>query len=305
MRSSLRIALISNNHALIDHLKIRLESKDFHVVTFPMLSTVLGSIYSDPPDIILIDIVPMENEQLKIIEELKNDSYFSIIPIIGLTRELMDERLDWKMYPLDDFISHPVKFQELISRISLSISRIQRVFDNNPLTRLPGNTSIQMAIEKNLGKPMAVCHIDVNNFKPYNDTYGFSAGDEVIRMVGRIMSHAVRIAGNGFAGHIGGDDFVFIVPFEMAENTCKDIINNFNSIIPEMFNPDDKEKGYYIAKDRKGETQKIPLLGISIAIVPTNSPEITHAGKVSELAAELKKIAKKSNHSGYAMDRRR
>ena len=304
MFPKLRIALISKDRNMADHLAIMLESKDYHVVPLTKISTVLGFIYSDPPEIVLIDLHETDSESLSIIRSLKEDSYFSNIPVIGLIQGPLGEKFEWDKCPLDDFICQPVAYPELFTRIALSLQRLKRVFDNNPLTKLPGNTSIQNAIEKALGKPMAVCYIDINNFKPYNDTYGFGHGDEVLRMVARIMSNAVRESGGGFAGHIGGDDFVFIVSLTNAESACKTIINNFNTIVPELFGEKEKSLGYYVARDRRGAVQKIPLLGISIGVVPTNMSKIKHAGMVAEMAAELKKMAKRSNESCYVFDKR-
>jgi diguanylate cyclase (GGDEF)-like protein len=301
-----RIALLSRDPDLHKHLELRLQSRAYQVVSLPEPSQVLGFIYSDPPDIVIIDLSIQDQQFHAVLNDLKQDSYFSVIPVIGLITESDVDSIDWDQLPLDDFVSHPIHYPELFSRILLSLQRIQRIFDNNPLTKLPGNTSIQQAIERALGKPLAVCHIDINNFKPYNDTYGFSRGDEVLRMVGRIMSNTVKESREGgFVGHIGGDDFVFIVPIDNAEPVCKTIIENFDIIVSDLFGEDDKSRGYYVAKDRRGEVQKIPLLGISIAVVPTMNPLMQHAGRVAEVAAELKKLAKKSNKSHYVIDRRR
>lgn len=305
MGSRLRIAFISRSSDLSSQIELRLQSKGYQVIVFPRLSTILGVMYSDPPDVIIVDLSVKDTERQRFIKEIRKDNYFSVIPIIGIFGEDTDELFDWEQYPIDDFITLPVKYPELFSRISLSMQRIQRIFDNNPLTKLPGNTSIQHAVENVIGKPMAVCYIDINNFKPYNDTYGFSRGDEVIRIVARIMSNAVRESGGGFSGHIGGDDFVFIVPLEQAEPVCRTIIANFNIIVSDLFSDEDNARGYYIARDRKGHEQKFPLLGISIAAVPTDSPRIQHCGKVAEVAAELKKQAKRSPESCYVIDRRK
>jgi len=301
-----RIAILSRDQDLCRRLELRLQSKGFQVVSLPEPSLVLGFIYSDPPDVMIIDLTREDPAFHAVLADLKQDNYFSVIPLIGLVDQADVESFAWEQRPIDDFIAHPVGYPELFSRIMLSLQRIQRIFDNNPLTKLPGNTSIQQAIERALGKPMAVCYIDINNFKPYNDTYGFSRGDEVLRMVARIMANAVResIAG-GFVGHIGGDDFVFILPLAQAEEVCKTMIDNFTIIVSDLFADEDKARGYYVAKDRKGEPQQIPLLGISIAVVPTDNPLMQHAGKVAEIAAELKKLAKKSNKSTYVIDRRR
>ena len=108
-----------------------------------------------------------------------------------------------------------------------------------------------------------------------------------------------------FVGHIGGDDFVFIVPIEQAEPVCKTIIANFKVIVSDFYGEEEKARGYYFAKDRKGVMQKIPLLGLSISVVPTNNPEVKHFGKVAEVAAELKTLAKKSPESCYVIDQRK
>lgn len=301
-----RIALLSRDPDMHKHLELRLQSKGHQVVLLPEPSQVLGFIYSDPPDIVIFDLALQDPGFHAVLNDLKQDSYFSVIPMIGLISGDAIEAVKWDQLPLDDFITLPINYPELFSRIHLSLERIQRVFDNNPLTKLPGNTSIQHAIERALGKPMAVCYIDINNFKPYNDIYGFSRGDEVIRMVARIMSNAVKeTKEGGFVGHIGGDDYVFIVPFAQAERICKTIIENFNIIVSDLFGEEEKKRGYYLAKDRKGVEQKTPLLGIAIAVVPTDLPKVRHFGKVAEMAAELKKLAKKSPTSAYVIDKRK
>jgi GGDEF domain-containing protein len=306
MNPKLRIALLSHNATLHKLIGLRLQSKGYQVVALPEPSMVLGFIYTDPPDLIIIDLSATDQQFYDILRDLKQDNYFSVIPVIGLISEPAIESFDWPKYQLDDFVSFPIQYPELFSRIRLSHQRIQRIFDNNPLTKLPGNASIQRAIAEALGQSMAVCYIDINNFKPYNDTFGFARGDEVLRMVARIMSNTVRGAKEGsFVGHIGGDDFVFIVPAQSAEPACQTIIANFNIIVSDLFDDEEKARGFYLAQDRKGEAVKVPLLGISIAIVPTDNPQILHAGKVAEIAAELKKLAKKQPVSCYVIHRRK
>ncbi|MFA5073026.1 MAG: diguanylate cyclase [Nitrospirota bacterium] len=301
-----RIAVISPDKNLLAHLELRLQSRGYQVVPITSLSGVLGFLYSDPPDLILMNLCVKDAGVRQAVKELKADSYFSMIPVIGIIPQSTEEVSGWDKLPVDDFVVEPINYTELFSRISLALQRIQRIFDNNPLTRLPGNTSIQRAIDLALGKPMAVCYVDINYFKPYNDTYGFSRGDDVIRMVARIMSNVVReYSEGGFVGHVGGDDFVFVVPLEKAETICQTIIDNFSGVASDLFGEFEKKQGYYLAKDRSNQEQKIPLLALAIAIVPTNTPVMQHPGKVAEVAAELKKLAKKSARSSYVLERRR
>ncbi len=304
MTPNCRITLIVRDPALAGHLAIRLQSKGYQVMPLHDLQSALGLIYSDPPDIIIAELATSDQPLLDFIKEIKDDSYFSKIPVIGLLDTEFINSWDWSILPLDDYLLLPLSYAELFRRIGLSRVRIQRVFDNNPLTRLPGNTSIQHAIERSLGEPMAVCYIDINHFKPYNDKYGFAHGDEVLRMLGRIMYNTVKDSGGGFCGHIGGDDFVFIVPEQHAEPVSANIINNFTAIIADLFDDEEKSNGFYVGINRQGITENIPLLGISIAIVPTSAPAMQHAGKVAEVAAELKKLAKQSERSCYVTDRR-
>lgn len=305
MNPSHRIYLVTGDNSHSGQMEIRLQSKGYQVHPITRTDTILGIAYSDPPEIFIFDLAASGQVGYHAIRSLKGDSYFSAIPVIGILDEAAIRDMSWENTPLDDFLLHPVSFPELFTRIELSLQRIRRVFDNNPLTRLPGNTSIQNAIEKAIGQPMAVCHIDINHFKPYNDVYGFSHGDEVLRMLARIMFNAVKNSGGGFTGHIGGDDFVFIVPKELAEPVSSEIISNFSTIITDLFGEQEKARGYYVGKNRRGQEEQIPLLGISIAIVHTDSPLINHYGKVAEVAAELKSQAKKSGGSCYMVDKRR
>jgi diguanylate cyclase (GGDEF)-like protein len=305
MFQSSRITILSSDTQLSSHLQLRLQSKGYQASSMKCFESVLGVFYSDPPDLLIIDLHADSDCGIIVINTLRNDSFFSAIPILGLVSGSHNEFFDWENCPMDDFICLPLDYNELFSRIYLSLSRIKRIFDNNPLTRLPGNTSIQRAIESSLGTPVSVCYLDINHFKPYNDQYGFSHGDEVIRMTARIMFNAVRDSGGGFCGHIGGDDFVCIVSNEYVETVCQTIISHFDLIVMDMFDEDTKKRGYYPGTNRKGEKEEVPLLSLSIAVVPLDLPKLKHAAKVAEVAAELKKVAKDAGGSRYVVDMRR
>jgi diguanylate cyclase (GGDEF)-like protein len=305
MSQPVRISLVSADTQLAFHIQLRLQSKGYQAASMACASGVLGAFYSDPPDLLLIDLSSPNKVCTDIISTLRSDSFFSAIPILGLVGPIDCDTFKWEECLLDDFVHLPINYSELFCRISLSLSRLKRIFDNNPLTRLPGNTSIHHAIEDAMGKDMAVCYVDINHFKPYNDVYGFSHGDEVIRMLSRIMFNAVRDSGGGFCGHIGGDDFVCILASERVEAVCQTIITYFDRIVLDLFDEETKLRGYYDGCNRKGEQEQIPLLSVSIGVVLMNSPKIQHYAKVAEVAAELKKLAKDSRGSCYVVDSRR
>jgi diguanylate cyclase (GGDEF)-like protein len=300
-----RITIVSSDTHLSSHIQLRLQSKGFQANCLKCYDSVLGIFYSDPPDLLIIDVFTDTECSTKIVSTLRSDSFFSAIPILGLITSVDNDTFIWDSCPLDDFLCLPLDYNELFSRIYLSLSRLKRIFDNNPLTRLPGNTSIQRAIEAAMGSSLSVCYVDINHFKPYNDQYGFSHGDEVIRMTARIMFNAVHDSGGGFCGHIGGDDFVCIVSNGITESVCQTIITHFDLIVLDLFDEETKIRGYYPGSNRKGEKEDVPLLSVSIAVVPMDMPKLKHAAKVAEVAAELKKMAKDSAGSRYVVDQRR
>lgn len=303
MPHPVRIVFVTGDSLLADHVQLRLQSRDYQVTSMARGCDALSSIFNDPPDLVLVDLSTDGDDRTAMVLSLRSDSYFSTIPVIGLFTPSGGER-KWERCPLDDFLQLPVNYDELFNRITLALFRIKRIFDNNPLTHLPGNTSIQRAVDEALGKPLAVCYVDINHFKPYNDAYGFAHGDEVLRMLARIMFNAVRETGGGFCGHVGGDDFVYIVPMERAESVSQTIIAHFDRIVLDLYDVETRRRGFYSGVNRRGEQEQFPLLSISIGVVPTDAPHIRHFVRISEVAAELKIRAKESKTSCYVVERR-
>ena len=164
----------------------------------------------------------------------------------------------------------------------------------NPLTGLPGNFAIQREIEKRIKNKQFfdTIYIDINNFKPYNDHYGFSKGDRVIRILGRIIYEVCKDYNRTFAGHIGGDDFIVLSNCEDSLNICEKIIESFESHLPD-FHEDDFIKGFYLAKNRKGKEEVFELLSLTLAIVSTEMRLISSYAHLASIAAEVKAEAKR------------
>ena len=309
MKPTKRIALVVPEESSSGELRAQLEENNYEVVELKRPDSVLGLIYSDPPDMLIIGLEGggdgTNDGSRDIIQRLKKDCNFSLIPIIATLPNGKGGDFNWEEYPVDDFLTEPIDYPTLLSRLRLSEERTKRVFDNNPLSKLPGNTSVQLAIEEAIGTETAVCYLDINNFKPYNDKYGFSSGDEVLRMVARILTNTVKDSpGGGFVGHIGGDDYVFTVPKSRAEEVCDRVIRNFDLIVTDLFDDEAKEKHHYYSTNRQGLRQKFPLMSISIGVVLADNPKYEHYGQISEVAAELKKVAKKASGSACAVDKR-
>ncbi len=181
--------------------------------------------------------------------------------------------------------------------------------DANPLTRLPGNIAIDNVLKKRIeaGGPLAFCYIDLDNFKAFNDRYGYARGSEVISATGKIIARCVDEAGapDDFIGHIGGDDFVLITTPARFADTCGRIIAAFDGSIRGFYDACDLEKGYILGKTRQGQELKFPILTLSIAVVTNQYRSFTSPIEMGELAAELKNYAKSIPGSGYVVDGRR
>jgi GGDEF domain-containing protein len=197
-------------------------------------------------------------------------------------------------------------FNEMTARLK----RLEEMnLDASPLTRLPGSIAIENVLRKRMeiGTPLAFCHIDMDNFKAYNDRYGYAKGSDVIIATGKIIETCVTEAGSpdDFVGHIGGDDFVLITAPDRFKTLCGNIIDSFDRTIPGFYDAADRKRGFIAAKTRQGQELKVPIMSISIAVVTNRDLTLTSSVQVGELAAELKEYAKSIPGSVYVVDRRR
>jgi len=196
-----------------------------------------------------------------------------------------------------------------MARIRMILRHTERDLEANPLTRLPGNVSILKELSRRLEIKsfFAVCYLDLDKFKSYNDKYGFEHGDEVIRETARLLIRVTKEFGNpdDFIGHIGGDDFVIVTSIDKTDLLCQKIITNFEEMAPTFYNEKDRKNGYIVAKDRKGIEQRTPLLSISIGVVTNEHRKVTHVAQIGEIGAELKSYAKSLQRSNYVKDQRK
>jgi diguanylate cyclase (GGDEF)-like protein len=181
--------------------------------------------------------------------------------------------------------------------------------DASPLTRLPGGIAIENVLKKRIdsGQPIAFCVLDLDNFKAFNDRYGYANGSEVIKETAKIIEHVVKSKGSSddFIGHVGGDDFVVITTPELMREISSDIISQFDRRIPDFYDSEERERGYILGKTRQGIEMEFPIMSISIAIVTNEHRHLTNPLEASEIAAELKDYAKSIPKSVFVVDKRR
>lgn len=305
-----KVLLADDQIELLFLVKESIENAGFMVVTAVDGNEAIEKTYQTNPDVLVLDYDMPQKNGLEVASILKNNPIYSHIPIIIVTAKTDKQtKIKGLLMGIDDYLTKPVDTDELIARLKMIIKRNKQVLDSNPLSKLPGNPSIQARIEKAIekGEKFAVLYVDLNNFKAYNDVYGFEAGDNVIKTVANILVNTVMPTPNSgdFIGHIGGDDFIVITSVEKAEDIAKKIISNFNQIVPSFYNETDRKNGYITAQDRQGNITKFPLMGIAIGIVHNMYKPLRSYAQVSHIGSELKKAAKASNTSSYVIDRRK
>jgi diguanylate cyclase (GGDEF)-like protein len=198
---------------------------------------------------------------------------------------------------------------EDFTRMARRLKELEQVsLDASPLTRLPGNIAIEQILEKKLneGKLFAVCYADLDNFKVFNDRYGYIRGSDLIRSTGELIYETVKACGsdNVFIGHVGGDDFVMVVAPDKAAEICEAIIARFDAMIPEFYSPEDRARGETEGTDRYGIHRTFPLMTISIAIIICQKGAYDSATSIGRAAAELKDVLKGETGSTYSINRR-
>jgi GGDEF domain-containing protein len=242
-------------------------------------------------------------------ESLKLDPYSGVIPLAILAPEHKpaDTRA-WFALGADEVMTPLFDPAEQLARLDALLTRAQTAVAVHPSTRLAGTTDIEREIRRRLdsGARFAVCYADLDHFKEFNDRYSYYDGDRVIFLLSRMLRDVVRgvCLSRGFVGHIGGDDFIFIIDAADVTAVCTEILEVFDLLIPFQYSEADRRAGYFFGKDRRGQLYRVPLMTLSIGIITNERRRFSHPGQVSMLATEMKSYAKTLPGSVFVVDRR-
>lgn len=223
------------------------------------------------------------------------------------TRHLGDVVLD-EMSP-SEFLNASDGLDREIQEMMLKIKDSQQLYlDASPLTRLPGNMAIEQVLQGKMehGEKFALCYIDLDDFKAFNDKYGYAKGSDLIKMTGEVLYSAKDkyAETQDFVGHIGGDDFVLITSPDIVEQVCQAIISEFDRLIPEYYLSEDLEKGFIEGVDRYGVKRRFSIMSISIAVVSDVKRSFQSPVEIAKVATEIKDYVKSLPGSNYLIDRR-
>jgi diguanylate cyclase (GGDEF)-like protein len=261
------------------------------------------------PDLILLDVMMPELDGFVVAKRLRRDPRTSSASIIMLTaKALSADKIMGLSSGADDYIIKPFDPLELLARVTGTLRRAREMRALSPLTGLPGNIRIQEELRRRVaeGYPFALLYADLDDFKAYNDHYGFVRGDRVIQLFARLASEVANdVEGpTGFVGHVGGDDFVLIVAPESGEIAARRLCEAFDEQRETLYDRIDAANGYVEVRDRKGQLVRSPLIAVSVGVATTRNRTFEHFGEAVAIATEMKQHAKRALGSSYSIDRR-
>ncbi len=306
-----KILIISSDKNLREVLNFCFDGWGYEVFLQDSLTGDIASIKRIAPDVIIMDVHSASKAHLEICNFLKEDFTTNFIPIITMInkRQLRAQLLSLK-YGVDDYLIKPPDPLDLRVRVEMAMRRSQYSFFASSLTGLPGGRIIEEVLKEKLkdkNNAFSFGYIDLDNFKYFNDVYGYLKGDRVIMQTAYILYSVIKRFGNknDFIGHIGGDDFVFISTPDVYKKICQNFIYMFDKVIPFHYSQHDRDQGYVVARDRSHTVRKLSLMTVSVAVVNRDkTSDIKNIVEINERVAEIKSYLKNLSGSKFMADRR-
>ncbi len=260
-------------------------------------------------DLIFLSCFGEISHDLSFVEEVKAIPLLAFIPLIVQHPNPAPEDLRRLLAsPVDRVLEGSLTDHMTAARLRMAVNRSFRDINVNPSSRLPGPATIEKVLRQEIaeGNRFAVCYADLDDFKAYNDYYGYFSGDKVIKMASRIIRDIVyRHQKTGFVGHIAGDDFIFVVDATRAKPVCSEILKEFDRQVPTMYEPRDRKNGFIISKSRRGIPETYPIMTLSIAVIINKDGMFEHVGELSHMIADLKSYTKTLPGSNFIIERRK
>lgn len=305
------IYIIDNKDELIGNLINIFNSKNDKDYTFISVKTAdLGIALRNIPAMIIIDEDDIDMDIVELCKTIRSDENNSITPIAVVSSNIdRIHRIEILKTSIEYFIRKPINDEYIYYTIKNITSLMYINRRVSPLTGLPGNVQIQAEMKKRLmnKEDFAIAYVDLDNFKAYNDVYGFSAGDEIIKFTAKVLLENIHKIENSdnFVGHIGGDDFIAIISKTDYDTVCKNMIAQFDKEVISFYLEDDVERGYVEVANRKGVIEQFPLVSISIAVVEIDRNRFKTTLEIGEIGAQVKHKAKTILGSSYFINKRK
>lgn len=300
------VYIISKNN----EIKLKLQQSLINIKLKEIEENEIDNALKDIPSLIIINEDTLNGDAIELCKRIRDNEDNRITPVIIISSNNEEEHILKLLKSMATyFIKLPVNIEILSYTIKNIINLLYMNRKVSPLTNLPGNVQIQAEMKKRLLRKeyFVMFYLDLDNFKAYNDVYGFSNGDEVIKFTARTIVNNIHKNedDNNFVGHIGGDDFIAIVENEHYEEICQNIIAEFEKGIVDYFNKEDIEKGYLEVPNRKGILEQFPITSISIGVVEVNEGRFNNTLEIGEVGAQVKHLSKSIPGNTYVINRRK
>jgi diguanylate cyclase (GGDEF)-like protein len=304
-----RILIIDDDPDIVGFVETSLEMDGYDVRSALDGRAGIDAALADPPDLVLLDLMMPDVDGFEVLERLKTSPASVNVAVVLLTAKANVRDLVRGLDSgADDYITKPFDIDELRARVGSVLRRSKAMRDLSPLTGLPGNFRIAEELERRVisGRPVAVVHADLDNFKAFNDHYGFMRGDNVIKFTANTLVEAALEVGDPtcFIGHVGGDDFIMVMDPSSAEQFCKAVVQRFDDGILDFYDAHDALRGYVEVIDRRGERHAFPIVSFSLGVATNTRRTFTSEWEASAIASEMKEHAKGEAGSSFRIDRR-
>jgi len=303
------VLVVDDDVDIARFIEVNLRLEGFDVIVAHDGLEALDAIAERMPDLALLDVMMPRLDGVELCRRLRSEPLTASLPVIMLTaKNLSVDKVVGLTAGADDYIIKPFDTLELVARVRSTLRRNAEMRAVSPLTGLPGNQRINEEIAARAAgeAPIAVCHVDLDNFKAFNDCYGWIRGDDVISL----LAIALKSAGAEipepapFIGHVGGDDFVVICSPDQVEQLTNGVLRLFDEGVLGLHDPEDVANGYISIVDRQGNERRFPLTSVSIGVAMTGRRQFRDHREIVAVATEMKAVAKGIPGSAVAIDRR-
>jgi len=299
------ILVVEDQLTLAELLKETLDIEGYSTATVLNGEDAIQFALREMPQLIILDIMLPGIDGHEVVKQLRDHPKTMNIPIIVLSACIshVDKTHAFES-GVDNYITKPFNTEELLARIRRQLKRIQQG-TLSPLTQLPGGLQLERAISSKLNStdPWSLLYLDLDNFKAFNDVYGFLAGNNMILLVGQVCQRAIYELGNitDFVGHIGGDDFLIMTTPDKAQLLCEHILECYKQQSRALYRHEDLDRGSISGVDRKGRAYQFPFVSLSVGVVNNPFRHPYNLDEIGVLVAEAKRHAKLSSDNIFSI----
>jgi PleD family two-component response regulator len=264
----------------------------------------LDQVRREAPDLVVLDYQMGVPDGFEVCRDLKNSPRFGHLPVMILTgQNTLESRLAGFDAGADDYLAKPFDPRELLARITALLRLANRGLQRNPTSGLPGGEAIQQELRRwqQRGEVFALCYLDLDEFKPFGDRFGFQIADEVIRLVGEALREICSDA-DAFVGHVGGDDFLLLCPLEDARRLSlaaqQQVQRRIHAVLPSEI----VAAGRYQAEARDGSVHEFAITRLSSALIRIRPDVPVSVLELGEVVARTKRMAKLASSGIFEID---